>query len=100
MLQSVSSAQGRYVCPYGTMYSPAGRPLLRCTWDTLYVGSDVLPHSITLFGLRYAAHGTDNAPVPSVQRRAVNHRVVQPLAAAVPDPPTILDEWAALKPRL
>ena len=72
----------------------------RCTWDGLYLDSDVLPDTITLSGLWYAAHGTDNSPLPHVQRRAIIHRVVQALAAAVPDLPTILDEWAALQPRL
>ena len=88
------------MCPDGTLYSLVGSPLLWCTWDDLYLGSDVLPDTITLSGLWYAAHGTDNSPLPPVQRRAVIHRVVQALATAVPDLLTILDEWAALKPRL
>ena len=92
VLQSVPVAQGMYVSPDGTLYSSTGRPLLRCTWDGLYLDS-IMPDTITLSGLWYSL-------LPPVQRRTIICRVVQALAAAVPDLPTILDGWAALKPRL
>ena len=39
VVQSVPTAQGMYVSPDGTLYSPPGRPLLRCMWDGLYQDS-------------------------------------------------------------
>ena len=100
VLQSVPAARGTYASPDGTLYSPAGRPLLWCTWDGLYLDSDVQPDTITLSGLWYAAHGMDSFPMPPLWRRASIHRVVQALATTIPDLPTILDEWAALRPHL
>ena len=100
VLQPIPATQGRYVCPDGTLYSSAGRPLLRCTWDGLFLDTDVLPDTVTLSGLWYPANGTGTSPLLPVKRRAVVQRVVQALGAAVPDLPTILNEWATLQPHL
>ena len=100
VLQSVFATQGRFVCPNGTLYSSAARPLLRCTWDGLFLDTDTLPDTVTLSGLWYPANGTDSSPLLPVKRRAVVQRVVQALAAAVRNLPTILNEWATLQPNL
>ena len=101
VLQSVPAAQGGYVYPDGTLYSSAGRPLLRCTWDGLFLNTDdILPDTVTLSGLWYPANGTDSSPPLPVKRLAVVRRVTQALATAVPALPTVLNKWAALQPRL